>query len=322
MPNDRPPPGGALFVLVATALFACKGVVARLALAEGLSVFAIIALRVTMATPVYLVVAWLILRRGPSPLPTVEGGGASPRRAALEALAAGAFFLFAAGCDFAAIARIGAGPSRVILFSFPGIVMLMEAVRDRQLPRAPQALTFAVAWGGLTLVAAPEGLAALEGRDLSGALYALGGAASYATFLVASQRAMRTLGSVRFTALANVGTFLALLVVAPLWGTAEDAALPTAGVLWIVLMVVACTVLPFFLLAEGVERAGAGPASLLTLVGPPMTVVLAFFILGERLNARQIVGATLVVVAIATLKLSERRAKAPPPANELAERAA
>ena len=315
---------GAALVLGATALFAFKGVVARLALAEGLSVFAIIALRVSMATPIYLLVAWLLLRRGAAARP-IEGGP-SVRRAAIEALAAGAFFLGAAGCDFAAIDRIGAGPSRVILFSFPGVVMLIESVRDRRLPRASEAMTFVVAWCGLALVAAPEGPAALAGRDLTGALFAMGGSVAYATFLVASQRAMRTLGSVRFTALSNVGTFLALAVAGPFLATPADANLPVAGVLWLVLMVTLCTVLPFFLLAEGVERAGAGPASLLTLVGPPMTVTLAYFILGERLTPPQILGAALVIVAIATLKLSQRRAASTPPneavtSGRVAERA-
>ena len=94
---------------------------------------------------------------------------------------------------------------------------------------------------------------------------------------------------------------------------------------WLTLLVVACTVLPFLLLARGIERAGAGPASLLTLVGPPLTVVAAYFLLGERLVPVQIGGALLVLASISFLKLrdhqrarlAQRRADASPAAEPI-----
>ena len=180
LPAARRSDSGAAFVLVATGLFAFKGILARLVLETGTSVVAVVSLRVLMATPLYVGVALLLLRRKPLPPSTA--------RARLEALLTGAFFLLAAACDFSAIDRIGAGPSRVILFSFPGFVLLIEAVRTRAWPRPVELLTFAVAWVGLVGVAAPEGPAALAGRDKSGVLFALGGAVAYAIFLTASQR--------------------------------------------------------------------------------------------------------------------------------------
>ncbi len=310
---------GSALVLAATLLFAFKGVIARVVLATGLSVVGVVSLRVLLATPLYVLVAVFLLRKSrrdreaatpePAQEPAQEPARTSPTspRAALEAMVVGAFFLGAAGCDFTAIERIGAGPSRVILFSFPGVVMVIESLRSRSLPRAVEVVTFAVAWSGLALVAAPEGLGALQGRDLSGALYAMAGAVSYAIFLTASQGSMKRLGSVRFTALANVGTLLALLVALPFVASPDDFRITPKGLGWIVVMVTGCTVLPFFLLSRGIERAGAGPASLLTLVGPPVTVVAAYFFLGETLRPLQAAGALLVLTSIASLKLRDAR---------------
>lgn len=302
-PSPAPSPAtshqGALFVLLATFLFAFKGILARVVLETGVSVVAVVSIRVLLATPLYVGVALLWARRAPQ--------APSSRRARVEAMVAGAFFLFAAGCDFSAIDRIGAGPSRVILFSFPGFVLFIEAARTRAWPRRLEVLTFAVAWVGLVGVAAPEGPRALAGKDLSGVLFALCGAVSYAIFLTASQRSMRSLGSVRFTAYSNIGTFVALLAALPFVVSPTDLEVNPTGFAWLTVMVVACTVLPFFLLSSGIERAGAGPASLLTLVGPPITVVAAYALLGERLTPVQIAGAALVLGSISSLKLSDAR---------------
>lgn len=297
-PAPRPATGVA-FVLAATVLFAFKGVIARVALETGITVVALVSLRVLLATPLYLGIGVAVARKTPRP--------PVPWRVRLEAMAVGAFFLAAAACDFSAIDRIGAGPSRVILFSFPGVVLVIEAIRLRAWPRRLEVFTFGLAWLGLVGVAAPEGLGALHGRDLSGVLFALGGSVTYAMFLTASQRSMKVMGSVAFTAYSNVGTAVALLVALPFVLGPEDLDWNARGLAWLTLLVVACTVLPFLLLARGIERAGAGPASLLTLVGPPLTVVAAYFFLGERLVPVQIAGALLVLASISFLKLRDHR---------------
>ncbi|MCB9657029.1 MAG: DMT family transporter [Polyangiales bacterium] len=297
MSEDRAPTSpshGATFVLVATVLFAFKGILARLVLATGMSVVAVVSLRVLLATPLYLGVGALLVRRRGSP--------PAPLGARVEAMLTGAFFLFAAACDFSAIHRIGAGPSRVILFSFPGFVLLIEAARTRTRPRAAELVTFALAWLGLVGVAAPDGLRTLADRDLSGVFFALGGAVAYAIFVTASQRSMRSLGAVRFTMYSNVGTCALLVVALPFVASRADFVLDVEGLGWLTLMVALCTVLPFFLLSQGIERAGAGPASLLTLVGPPITVVAAYVLLGELLTPIQVAGAALVVGSISWLK--------------------
>ena len=63
---------------------------------------------------------------------------------------------------------------------------------------------------------------------------------------------------------------------------------PSVGVFWGVVNAIACTVIPFFLLFEGIRRAGAVRASLLTLSGPVVTAVAAWAILGETLSPIQI----------------------------------
>lgn len=288
-------------VLLATVGFAFKGVVARLAFAEGASVAAVLVLRVALATPLF----WLgarILRGGE---PVLES-----RRDRALAMLGGATFLLAAACDFAAIARIGAGPSRVILFSFPGFVLLFDALRERSRPSRSDVRTFVIAWVGLLLVAAPSGLRGLHGDAALGAACALAGAILYAGFLVICQTTTRRLGAARFAAWSNTGSALALLALAPWILAPGDLVLPAPAWTWIATLVAVCTVAPFFAFFEGVRRLGASRASLLALVGPPLTIVAAWLILDESLTAIQIVGAALVVGAVAVHRLGDSRAPA------------
>jgi drug/metabolite transporter (DMT)-like permease len=66
---------------------------------------------------------------------------------------------------------------------------------------------------------------------------------------------------------------------------------------------IACTVIPFFLLFEGIRRCGAVRASLLTLCGPVVTAAGAWAILGETLTPLQIAGFAITIVSVASLSL-------------------
>jgi drug/metabolite transporter (DMT)-like permease len=65
--------------------------------------------------------------------------------------------------------------------------------------------------------------------------------------------------------------------------------------------------LPASFQAEGVRRIGAQRGAVLSSVGPPTTVLLAFFLLRERLSAWQWVGMALIVLGIMVLDLARTK---------------
>jgi drug/metabolite transporter (DMT)-like permease len=75
-----------------------------------------------------------------------------------------------------------------------------------------------------------------------------------------------------------------------------------------VLMVVCSTVLPFFLLFEGLGRVNAAEAGMLTLFGPVVTVVVALWVFpDEQLAPLQWLGMAVVLVSVASLKRMKGR---------------
>jgi drug/metabolite transporter (DMT)-like permease len=70
----------------------------------------------------------------------------------------------------------------------------------------------------------------------------------------------------------------------------------------LLVMTVFTNVLPLFMLSAGIGRIGAARAAILTSVGPPATLLMAWLGLGERFGAVQIAGAVLIVAGIAILE--------------------
>ena len=210
-------------------------------------------------------------------------------------------FFVSAWCDFHAIDALGASISRMVLYLFPALLMLAQSVEQRRLP-GPAVGHFLVAWMGIGMLLLPG----WHGGDISalGLLYGFGAALCYAAFWRTSQSLMKT-GSVRFNQLSN--TFTLILMMALLLPTvsADDlVGLPAFG--WIVLLVLFSTVLPFFVLFEGLSRANAADAGVVSMFGPVVTVSVAIMVFpDEQLGVLQWCGVVLVLLSIGALTLKK-----------------
>jgi drug/metabolite transporter (DMT)-like permease len=63
-------------------------------------------------------------------------------------------------------------------------------------------------------------------------------------------------------------------------------------------------VLPIWLVTEAIRRLGAPTASMFGSLGPVFTILLAWLLLNEPVNAVQLAGACLVIVAVSRLTRS------------------
>ena len=129
---------------------------------------------------------------------------------------------------------------------------------------------------------------------------------TYAVYLVAGSRMIQKMGSMRFTAYAStaatafvVATFLAthgtgrLVVARPVYGL-------------ILILSILSTVLPLWLMAEGVKRIGANQVALVACIGPISTIRLAHLFLDEPVSTVQLLGAGLVLAGVVIISLRPR----------------
>ena len=142
-----------------------------------------------------------------------------------------------------------------------------------------------------------------------GALAVLGCAATLAVYFLVNERVAGALGSIGFTVYAMTAASIGLSVH---WLLAVPAgSVHLNGQAWSLMagLVLLATALPLFLVAEGVKRIGAHRAAVVTTVGPPSTIALAWWLLNEKLVWGQLAGALLIVAGILLLETRRRRPK-------------
>lgn len=285
---------GLTLVAIATFGMAFKGIFARVVYQHGVSVDALLIWRFLLAVPLFWFgAAWLNRRK-----PRVR----LDRRQWGLCLLTGLLFFVSTWCDFHAIHQLGASISRMLLYLFPALVMVIQAMQSRRLPPRLRMIVFVGAWIGIALLLLPG----WEGGSVTGVgvAYGLGAASCYAIFLTLSQGLMKHLGSVRFNQISNSFTlvFMALVLLPGI--PLHELALSAPAMGWMLVLVVFSTVLPFFLMFEGVHRASASEAGIVAMFGPVVTVVAAISLFpDERLGPVQWCGVVLVLVSIGGLKL-------------------
>ncbi len=304
----RPPAGGAgavsgvALAILGAAGFASKGVIAKFLYADGWSADSVLWVRSLLALPV--IAAWALWAVGPRALLR------PPPRAALGAAAAGCLCYYGgATLDFRALTMIDASLERVLLFSYPSMVVVLYAGIYREWPELRVFGALVVTYVGIFMVVTGLDAGVLRGNAAGGTLV-LTCALTSALYYLASDRWTGAIGSVAFTFYALTAATACLGAQRLIAGVA-GASVWSPRDLWLLLALVSvATVMPMLAMAEGVRRLGAPRASVVATVGPPTTIVLGGWLLDERLRTAQWLGVALIVAGILALELAKRPAAA------------
>jgi len=278
------------FAFAGAALFSTKGVLIKLAFAEGASVEATLALRMMMALPVYLVIMIILLSRSAK-----LRGLLTPGRT-LGAMGVGALgYYLSSYLDFAGLAFVSAQYERLVLFTYPFFVLLFGVwfFGDRMNWKLVPAML--LSYAGLLVIFAwnltvqPDGL-------FIGTLLVLGSALTFAFYQHLAKRQMLVLGTGLFTCV-GMSTAAVIAITQSLITDGKESYASFTPKLWIlgVMLGIFGTVLPSFLLNGGIARIGARATSSTASFGPIITIVLAVFVLGEHFTWIHALGTALVL---------------------------
>ncbi|TCO79748.1 threonine/homoserine efflux transporter RhtA [Plasticicumulans lactativorans] len=277
---------GTVCVVIAATGFSAKAILIKLAYRWQVDAVTLLALRMALALPFFVVAAWWSTRRA-------SGRIGAREWAALVTLGLSGYYL-ASLFDFMGLEYISASLERLILFLYPTLVVLLNWAWYRRAPGRREWAALTLSYLGIALVVAGEGVGGQ--RELAwGVALVFASSLTYAVYLVGSAALIARVGSVRFTALAMTVSCLAVFVHYALAATPPLTALPLP-VWWLGLaMALLSTVLPTFLVSEGIRRIGANRASLISSIGPVLTITFGVIFLGEVVRPLQWCGAALVI---------------------------
>jgi len=282
---------GLLLCLGSAAAFGAMAVFAKLAYRADIGVVALLTLRFILAAALF----WTLVAR--------QGLSLPPRRIVLTGLALGAFFYSAqSGGFFAALTRIDASLTALLLYAYPAMVAVVALALGRERPSARRWWALGASTLGLVLVLAAAGTGQLDGLGIA---LALGAAVAYTTYILISDTIAGAVEVPMLGALVCTGAAITFTVAGGATGSLDLGFAPE-GWLWLVGIVGVSTVSAITMFFAGLRRVGPSTASILSTIEPPVTVALAFLVFGERLSPAQLAGGALVLAAVVLLQARRR----------------
>lgn len=271
-------------VALCSLLFCSKGVFVKRAYAVGASPILLLALRVGLSFPFFAVAACLSANRSRSRL--------TPQHHLKMAGLAFVGYYLSSLMNFAGLQYVSVGLERIILFTYPTLVVMGGALfLKRPIDRRTGWAT-ALAYLGVCVGFGAELTRRTGWKDTSyGVLLILLSAVTYAIFLLLGGDLVKEVGSMRFTAHVVGMSCLFMLIhyasTQPLHLLVEQ---PRAVYENAVFLAIGGTVIPSFLMGLGLRRAGPAKFAVICAVGPIGTVILAAVVLGEPVGPIQVAG--------------------------------
>ena len=282
------PAVGSLLCLFSAAAFGAMAIFGKYAFDDGVDVGTLLVVRFGLAAALLCGVA-----RAAGVFAGLD------RRAIARGLAMGAIgYATQAGLYFLALERMDASLLSLLLYTYPALVTAGAIALGRERATGRRIAALAVASTGTALVLAGAGTGALD--PLATAM-GLGAAVAYTAYILAGDRVLAGVPPLALAALVTTGATGTFTMVALATG-GPDLALSAPAWGWLTAIALVSTVGAIIAFFAGLARVGPSTASILSTVEPPVTVLLAWLVLDERLGAVQLAGGALVLSAVVLLQ--------------------
>lgn len=294
--------GGILIALLGAVCFSTKAIFVKLAYRDtDVDAVTLLALRMIFALPFFLVSAFASSRKQSN----VRFTG---RQWLYIAVIGCLGYYISSLLDFLGLQYVTAGIERLILFIYPTLVVLMSSVFFREKIKPIQWIALAVTYVGLLI--AFFGEARLQTGDsanfLLGSVLILACAFTYASYIVGSGRLIPSVGASKFNSyamsFASIGVLLHFFIT-------SDVALwhfPATVYYYSFSMAILSTVIPSYLITEGIKRVGSDNVAIVASIGPVSTIAMAYFFLDEPVFLAQITGTILILVGVLLVSRQKR----------------
>jgi drug/metabolite transporter (DMT)-like permease len=279
---------GIVLAAAGAVAFSGKAILAKLMYRHGVDAVTVVAWRMALALPMFLVLAAWASR----------GQAALTRRdwAAVWGLGFSGYYA-ASMLDFAGLQYISASLERLILYLGPTIVMVISVLWFKRHVSTRQWLAAAISYSGALVVFGHE-LTLQGGAVVLGAALVFGSAVSYSVYLVASGEVVGRLGSMRLTGLASSAACVLCLLHFALFKPWSAALVPAPVMALSALNAVACTVAPVLMVMMAIERIGSAMTAQVGMIGPLSTIAMGVLLLDEPFTPWLLAGTVLVMSGV------------------------
>ena len=301
-PNARTDTTGVAIVFGAAAALGTLGVISNMAYDAGMSAAVFTALRAALGATILGTLVLLHLQ----PSTSIRALSAREKRLFLIAIVTNGSMnlLLFAGFQVMTVALV-----MTVFYTYPLMVMVVQAVRGQELVTPTRVAALIVAMAGLLLVIGSQ-----VGPDahvsLAGIALGLAAAMCQAAYLVVSRDGYPSVPAVQATSLVLIGGVLisgsAALVTGGVGSVSTWASEPVA---WLAVLVAGTlgAAIPKVMLLVGVRRIGGTRTATVMLSEPVMAVAFAALALGQEVTVAEVLGGAAILLGAALVQRSSKR---------------
>lgn len=300
---NRPAPAtaliGALVAAGSAAAFATLPILGRWAIDDGMRSATILQWRFGLAALVLTLI-------GAYRIPLA-------RRTRIALLGTGLIYTVQTSLYFAALERISAGTTALLLYLAPAFVVIYSFFLGRR-PHRMQLVAVVLATTGLMVIV---GLPGDADASTIGLLLAAAAGATFAWYVLLGEIAFSTVPPLAIAVHSMTGALIGFTVVDLV--STGDLDRPISAYQWllVIIIVIVPTLIAIPMLFWAIGRIGAGPTSIIATAEPVFTLIFAAVALGEAITVVQVIGGAFILAAAG---LAQRSASSNPTTNRTTDR--
>ncbi|QUM75466.1 DMT family transporter [Moritella sp. 24] len=287
---------GLLCAFFATCLFSTKGIFVKLAYQYGVDSITLMTYRMILSLPFYIAVFIWMLRKTPALSPSIKAQFIPVMGIGFLGYYLSSYF------DLEGLNYISSQLERLLLFTYPTVVVLLSWIVFGNKISKQVIGALILAYAGVFVLFYHDLGKQGEGV-ITGSLLVLTACFTFACYLLFSKTKIQKLGSLVFTCIAMFGASFMIFVHFSVAHDIQDLSIPLPVFFISLWLAIGCTVIPSFLMSEGIARVGPEQASIVGGSGPVLTALMAVFLLGEAFTIYHFLGMLMVIVAIVWLSV-------------------
>lgn len=277
-----------------------KAIIVKLAYQYEIDPASLLMLRMLFSLPFFAIVAWHTLSRNPEKIQVLK----NPWPIAFFGLMG---YYLASFFDLAGLQFIDAGLERIILFTYPSIVLLLSVFWLKEKITLPQIIAILITFAGIGIAYLGNVSINQEPKMVRGAILIFLAALTFSVYYIGSQKWVAEVGTRLYNSMAMIIAAIAIIIHNSLVNGFNLFVFEAPVYWYALLMATVSTVLPSFMVVEGIRMIGAKNSSIISTIGPISTIILAAIFLGEKVNATQWGGTLIVIGGIVFLILKKQK---------------
>lgn len=198
---------------------------------------------------------------------------------------------------FLSLALIPASIAGLLLYTYPTLVTIFAHLLGDETIDSVKTGALILASIGLVLVLGVS----FQTINNLGIVLALGAALTYSIFIIESNRVLQSLNPILATVYVCLGGFILHLTLGLFTGQIS-LYIPVQAWLYILAIAFISTILAFLTFYRSIQLIGPSKASIVSILEPVVTAILAAVFLSERLSSFQIGGGLIILLAIVLLQ--------------------